>query len=421
MDTLRMTNYIIAVVFFVCYTYQFLYIPVPWLLAKRKAAKAAALEATPHNYAVLICARNESAVIADLIGSLRSQTYDQSLLHIFVLADNCTDDTSDIARSAGATVYERFNNVQVGKGYALQTLLGHLEQDYPAGFDGYFVFDADNILDPDYIAAMNRTFSQGHDIVTSYRNSKNFGDNWISAGYALWFLRESRYLNGARNRLGSSAAVGGTGFLFSQRILDESHGWRFYLLTEDIEFSIYHILRGEKIAICEDAVLYDEQPTSFRQSVRQRLRWAKGYIQVFRRYGADLLKGTAKGSWSCFDMSMSILPAFILTALGLLANLTLSVLGLLQGDGVWFAMRSLLECMGSILATLLVLGGITVASEWRRIHAPAWKKIAFTLTFPLFMLTYLPISLAALFMKVEWKPIHHSVNLTSLPSPAVKN
>ena len=142
MDTLRMTNYIIAVVFFVCYTYQFLYIPVPWLLAKRKAAKAAALEATPHNYAVLICARNESAVIADLIGSLRSQTYDQSLLPIFVLADNCTDDTSDIARSAGATVYERFNNVQVGKGYALQTLLGHLEQDYPAGFDGYIVFDA---------------------------------------------------------------------------------------------------------------------------------------------------------------------------------------------------------------------------------------------------------------------------------------
>ena len=215
--------------------------------------------------------------------------------------------------------------------------------------------------------------------------------------------------------------MGGTGFLFSRRILDESHGWRFYLLTEDIEFSVYHILRGEKIAICEDAVLYDEQPTDFRQSCRQRLRWAKGYIQVFRRYGADLLKGAARGSWSCFDMSMSILPAFILTALCLLANLTLSVLGLMQGLGVWFAMRSLLECMGSILATLLVLGGITVASEWDRIHAPAWKKLAFTLTFPLFMLTYLPISLAALFMKVEWKPIHHSVNLASLPSPAAKN
>lgn len=415
--TLRTINAVISALFFICYAYQFLYIPLV-LLKKRRPLPC---PAAPHRYAVLIAARNEENVIAGLLDSLAAQTYDMSLVTVFVAADNCTDSTAAIAREHGAVVYERFNHVNVGKGYALDFLLQHIGADYPEGFDGYFVFDADNILAPDYLERMNESFSAGNEIVTSYRNSKNFGDNWISAGYALWFLRESRYLNGARNRLGSSAAVGGTGFLFSQRILDESNGWRFYLLTEDIEFSIHHILRGERIAICEDAVLYDEQPTDFRQSCRQRLRWAKGYIQVFRRYGADLLKGTAKGSWSCFDMSMSILPAFILTALCLLANLTLTALGLMQGDGVWFAMRSLLECMGSILATLLVLGGITVASEWRRIHAPAWKKIAFTLTFPLFMLTYLPISLAALFMKVEWKPIHHSVNLTSLPSPAVKN
>ena len=258
MDTLRMTNYIIAVVFFVCYTYQFLYIPVPWLRKARPHGPA-----KDNRYAVLICARNEQRVIGDLIASLRGQTYSQGLLSIFVLADNCTDDTAMVARVAGANVYERFNQVQVGKGYALQELLEHLEQDYPRGFDGYFVFDADNILAPNYVEAMNRTFSDGHEIVTSFRNSKNYGDNWISAGYALWFLRESRYLNGARNRLGSSAAVGGTGFLFSQRILDESHGWRFYLLTEDIEFSIHHILQGERIAICEDAV---PQAASVRNS-----------------------------------------------------------------------------------------------------------------------------------------------------------
>ena len=416
--TLRTINAVISALFFICYTYQFLYIPL--VLAKKP--KPLTAPDRPHRYAVLIAARNEENVISGLLDSLRAQTYDMSLVTVFVAAaDNCTDRTAAIARAHGAVVYERFNQLNVGKGYALDFLLQNIGADYPEGFDGYFVFDADNLLAPDYIERMNEMFSNGHQIVTSYRNSKNFGGNWISAGYALWFLRESRYLNGARNRLGSSAAVGGTGFLFSQRVLDESHGWRFYLLTEDIEFSVYHILRGEKIAICEDAVLYDEQPTGFRQSVRQRLRWAKGYLQVFRRYGADLLKGAAKGSWSCFDMSMSILPAFILTALCLLANITLSVLGLMQGVGVWFAMRSLLECMGSILATLLVLGGITVASEWKRIHAPAWKKIAYTLTFPLFMLTYLPISMAALFMKVEWKPIHHSVNLSSLPYPAAKN
>ena len=415
--TLRTINAIISALFFICYTYQFLYIPL--VLAKKP--KVLAVPARAHRYAVLIAARNEENVISGLLDSLRAQTYDMSLVTVFVAADNCTDSTAAIARSHGAVVYERFNQLNVGKGYALDFLLQHIGADYPAGFDGYFVFDADNILAPDYIERMNEMFSNGHEIITSYRNSKNFGGNWISAGYALWFLRESRYLNGARTRLGSSAAVGGTGFLFSQRILDESHGWRFYLLTEDIEFSVYHILRGEKIAICESAVLYDEQPTDFRQSCRQRLRWAKGYVQVFLRYGGQLLRGAARGSWSCFDMSMSILPAFVLTSLCLLANITLTILGLMQGAGVWFALRSLLECMGSILATLLVLGGITTVTEWHRIHATTAQKLVYTLTFPLFMLTYLPISLAALFMKVEWKPIHHSVRLSAVPTPMLKN
>ena len=414
---LRTVNALISALFFICYAYQFLYIPL--VLARKQ--RPLPCPPSPHRYAVLIAARNESAVIGGLLDSLRQQTYDPALLTVFVAADNCTDDTAAIARRHGAVVYERFNHINVGKGYALDFLTQHIRADYPDGFDGYFVFDADNILAPDYIERMNEMFSNGHEIVTSYRNSKNFGGNWISAGYALWFLRESRYLNGARTRLGSSAAVGGTGFLFSQRILDESHGWRFYLLTEDIEFSVYHILRGEKIAICESAVLYDEQPTDFRQSCRQRLRWAKGYVQVFLRYGGQLLRGAAKGSWSCFDMSMSILPVFILTSLCLLANITLTVLGLMQGAGVWFAIRSLLECLGSILATLLVLGGITTATEWHRIHATTAQKLVYTLTFPLFMLTYLPISLAALFMKVEWKPIHHSVRLAAVPTPMLKN
>ena len=408
MDTLRMTNYIIVVVFFVCYAYQFLYIPVPWLLAKRKAAKAAAQEATPHDYAVLICARNESAVIADLIGSLRSQTYDQSLLHIFVLADNCTDDTSDIARSAGATVYERFNNVQVGKGYALQTLLGHLEQDYPAGFDGYIVFDADNILDPGYIAAMNRTFSQGYDIVTSYRNSKNYGDNWISAGYALWFLRESRYLNPARSLLGTSCAVSGTGFLFSRAVLEETGPWPFHLLTEDIQFSVHEILQGRKVAFAPDAVLYDEQPTTFRQSWRQRMRWSKGYLQVFGKYGGKLIRGILRGSFSCYDMTMNIMPAAVLSGASIAVNLGAAVYNCLNG-GDWSVLAAcLLQGFLSLYLTVFVLGVITTITEWENIYCSATKKVFYAITFPVFMFTYIPIVIVSLFHNPAWQPIHHS-------------
>ena len=122
---------------------------------------------------------------------------------------------------------------------------------------------------------MNVTFSQGYDIITCYRNSKNYGDNWISAGYGLWFLRESRYLNLARMRLGSSCGVSGTGFLFSAAVLAlQGGGWPFHLLTEDIEFTIDHVVRGVRIGYCPEAIVYDEQPVSFRQSWAQRLRWS---------------------------------------------------------------------------------------------------------------------------------------------------
>lgn len=86
METLKTINFVIAVIFFVCYTYQFLYIPVPWLRKARPHGPA-----KDNRYAVLICARNEQRVIGDLIASLRGQTYSQGLLSIFVLADNCTD------------------------------------------------------------------------------------------------------------------------------------------------------------------------------------------------------------------------------------------------------------------------------------------------------------------------------------------
>ncbi|MDO4811470.1 MAG: glycosyltransferase family 2 protein [Eubacteriales bacterium] len=409
MRALQMINFIIAILFFVCYSYQFVYIPV--VLLRREAPHNAA---APHRYAVLICGRNEAAVIGDLIASLHNQTYDTALLHIFVLADNCTDDTALIARAAGATVYERQSTTRVGKGYALQDLLVHIAQDYPQGFDGYFVFDADNILAPDYIERMNETFSQGHQIITSYRNSKNYGDNWISAGYALWFLRESRYLNHARFLLGTSCAVSGTGFLFSRAVLEDMGPWPFHMLTEDIEFSVDQITKGRKIAFCPQAELYDEQPTQFRQSWRQRSRWSKGYLQVFRGYGKSLIRGIFRGSWSCFDMSMAIMPAFILSALGVVCNITLSIWGAATGDNALYALQSIGEMLCNMYLTLFIIGAVTTITEWRHIHTSTAKKLLYTLTFPLFMFTYLPIAISSLFIKPQWKPIEHRLSAAQL-------
>ncbi len=417
METLRYINYIITIVFSVCYAYQFLFIPLVWFFRKRKIYT----ESKPHKFAVLICARNEAEVIGDLIRSVRSQTYDQRLINIFVLADNCTDNTAEVAKAEGAVVYTRENKELIGKGYALTELMRHLKNDYPDGFDGYFVFDADNILAPNYIEEMNRTFTAGHDVITSYRNSKNFGTNWISAGYALWFLRESRYLNHARFLLGSSCAVSGTGFMFSRKVADEIGDWPYHMLTEDIQFSVEQIVGGRKIAFCPGAELFDEQPVTFAQSWRQRLRWSKGYIQVFQGYGTRLIRGIFRGSFSCFDMTMTIMPAFVLSIISAICNIALGVKGAAVGDDLMVAAGSVFQLVSNLYLTLFVFGAVTTLTEWRRIHTAAWKKILFAFTFPLFMFTYVPISIAALFCKIDWKPIKHSLSVAKLESEASGN
>ena len=405
MDTINMINYVLLVVFFICYAYQAVYILIPFII-KPKPHK----EAVMHRFAVLISARNEQAVIGKLIDSIKRQSYPAELISVFVCADNCTDETARIAAEHGAEVFERFNAEQVGKGYALSYLLGRIDAEYPERpFDAYFVFDADNVLEPDYIEQMNRTYSDGYEIVTGFRNSKNFGDNWISSGYALWFMRESSWLNRSRMRAGTSCAVSGTGFMFSRRVLDECGGWNFFLLTEDIEFTISCITAGRRIGYCGEAVLYDEQPTKLGQSFRQRKRWTKGYVQVFMKYGGAMLRGIFKGSFACYDMFMNILPAAVVTTLAVFANIGGFAYAILTHQGAAVVLASVLGLLNSMYLTVFAIGALTTASEWRRIYAPAWKKIVFTLTFPLFMLTYIPCTVAGLFSRdVSWKPIEHT-------------
>ena len=403
METIKLINFIIATVFFVCYSYQFAYILVPYL-KKEKQHKPAEL----HRYAVLISARNEELVIGNLLDSISAQDYPSSLVRVFVVADNCTDKTAKVARAHGAIVYERFNDKLVGKGYALEYLLDRIGEEYGDVFDAYMVFDADNLLSEDYISRMNETFSDGYRIITSYRNSKNYGDNWISAGYALWFLREAKYLNNARYLLGTSCAVSGTGFMFSREILKSCGGWPFHLLVEDIEFTIHNIVSGEKVGYCPRAVLYDEQPTKFSQSWKQRMRWARGYIQILRKYGGRLLHGIfAKRSFSCFDMTMNIAPAVILSFLGIIINVGAAVYSVLNGGGTDVLLQSFGQLILNTCLMMFIIGAITTISEWKNIYCSTPKKILYAFTFPLFMLTYLPICIVALFRPVKWEPIVH--------------
>ena len=419
METIRIINFIITLIFAVCYSYQFIYVPVS-LWMQRREKKNREIRPTPikkinKSYAVLICARNEETVIGQLIDSISNQTYEGNIT-TFVMADNCTDNTYEEALNHGAVAYTRFNKTLIGKGYAMEELIRQIRRDYPEGFEGFFVFDADNILAPNYIEEMHKCHMEGNEAITSYRDAKNYGDNWISSGYGLWFLRESMYLNYARYKLGASAAISGTGFFFSNEVLKDIGGWPFHLLTEDIEFTINRVCRGRKIAFCRSAVFYDEQPTSLKQSITQRMRWARGYIQVFQHYGKDLISEILQGNFSAFDMTMNIMPAFLLTAISITCNLAYGIIGAITGNDIMIALWSMCETIFNACALLFVLGSITLITEWKNIHARPSRKIFSAISFPLFMLTYIPIAFTALFVNPGWKPIQHKASTSPLPA-----
>lgn len=412
-EIIQNVNFALLIVFSCCYAYQMVYLIVGLV----KKDRPETLPAQPHRFAVLIPARNEEMVISGLIDSIRRQDYPTELIDIYVIADNCTDSTAARAIECGAKVIARFNNRQVGKGYALDYALKHIDHEVGLEYyDAFLVFDADNVLDTGYFTAMNKTFSQGYDILTSYRNSKNYGTNWITAGYALWFLRESRFLNGARMKLGTSCAISGTGFLVATKVFREDNGWKFNLLTEDIQFSTAHIIRGDKIGYCKDAVLYDEQPVTFKASWNQRLRWTKGFYQVFARYGKDLVKGIVlRHSFQCYDMLMVIAPATLLTLASLLFNGGCLLAGLASGTlaVAECAASGLGGCLLSVYFSLLAFGIVTLIAEQKQIHCSKPRQILYLLMFPVFIFTYIPMAVVALRKNVTWKHIPHSILCTA--------
>ncbi|NLM83273.1 MAG: glycosyltransferase family 2 protein, partial [Clostridiales bacterium] len=165
---------------------------------------------------------------------------------------------------------------------------------------------------------------------------------------------------------------------------------------------------GERIAFCKDAILYDEQPTSFRQSWLQRLRWAKGFYQVFAKYGGALVRAMIRRrSFACFDMLMIIVPSILLSFLGVFCSIVAAILGAALGVDVSPAARALLATAVNGYLLLFFVGGVTLMTEWKRIHCRPARKIALLFTFPIFQFTYIPVALAALVSHVEWKPIIH--------------
>ncbi len=368
-----------------------------------------------HRYAILIAARNEANVIGQLLQSLHEQTYPQELMTVFVVADNCSDHTAQIAREHGAICYERFDSRHQTKGFALQYLFRELDRDYGIhSFDGYLIFDADNILRSDYMEKMNRAFDSGEKIVTSYRNTKNWENSCIAASYAIHWLRTARCENRGKSVLRLACRVQGTGFLFSNELVTD--GWNYTDLTEDRSFCADAVRKGYRISYQHEAEFFDDQPEDLSIAFRQRIRWSKGHLQAFQRLGKDLFKRCFTTRFhdaaTAYDMLMINFPMSLIQSLIKVLEFVICVcLVCLLGNSpavfsTWVK-GALLAFAGDYFGNL-AMAAYTMFMERKHIPHLPWHRILwYCLTFPMFSLIGTITTCIAAVSKVEWKPIPH--------------
>lgn len=356
-----------------------------------------------HKFMAIIPAHNEEMVVANLIESLKNQTYDKNLYDIYVIADNCTDNTAEVARKAGAIVYERFDPAHKTKGHALQWFLKQKIEEN-ADYDAVFIFDADNIVDKNFIINMNKKLCQGEEVVQGYRDIKNPTDNWITAGYALFYWTMHRMYHLARYNIGLSTLLNGTGFMVKFDIL-KPNGWETETLTEDIEFSLKNIIAGRKVGWATDAIVYDEQPTSFKQSWSQRSRWTVGHMQCIKRYTAELLGAVKKHKTLMnFDGLLYIIGSTPMLVISMVLILINAVMFLSQSmtyvELVYNVMRYLIPTL------LLPIGTSLVALILEK--KPIKPMIKGMLCYPAFMGTWVLINIKCLFKReTTWQKIEH--------------
>ena len=360
-----------------------------------------------HRFMAIIPAHNEEAVVGNLIESLKKQNYNKDLYDIYVIADNCTDNTAKVAKEAGAIVYKRFDETKKTKGYALNWFLQQkIEENAP--YDAFFVFDADNIVHPDFIKNMNKKLCQGEDVVQGYRDIKNPTDSWITAGYAIFYWTMHRFYHLARYNLGLSPLLNGTGFMVRFDVV-KPQGWDTKTLTEDIEFSLKRIIKGKKLGWATDAICYDEQPVGFVQSWSQRSRWTVGHIQCIHEYTKKLaIAAKENKTMMNFDGLLYIvgsIPMFILTLLLLATNFLMCV-----GDGMTQAelMMNMLRYLVPTFLLPIATGVIAMYLDKRPIK-PMLKGLA---CYPLFMGSWLLINFKCLFKReTTWEKINHVRNI----------
>ncbi len=367
-----------------------------------------------HNFCFLIPARYESSVIEGLLISIKNQSVKVNMSDVYVIVESLKDETVNICKKYNATVFLRKKLNLQRKGYALDEAVKYILN--TKSYDAYFIFDADNILDKNYLKNMIPVFDKGYDLASGYRNCKNGNESVVAASSALTFSLVNTVFNSIKNKKTKNITFSGTGFYIRGEIIDELKGYPFNSLTEDYELSSYAILNNLTTYYNTKSVFYDEQPVKYKDTINQRIRWIKGYFDVRKKYSKKIIKSISKdgnNNGSKIDEGLGIIPyIFIIIGIVLwyLSLAILTIYNFVFSNGLWkslfleFLIFSLI-----IYLALFIMSLVIVILEGKKINLTTKSKIKVLFYNPVFMISYIPCAIKALLKKdVKWVRVEHS-------------
>ena len=352
-------------------------------------------------FAVLIPARNEESVIGDLLDSLNNQQYPSDMYKVYAVINNCTDRTKQRALEYGAEIIECEGKISC-KGDVLKYAFNRLRS---TDTDAFIIFDADNVVHPDFLSAMNNVYASGHYVAQGRKDTKNMGDNWISASYSLFYNLQNFFYNRSRTHIGAAATINGTGFMVAKHLVED--GFEPHTVTEDIELALMCLLKGHKVVYTDAAVTYDEQPTDFRTAWHQRKRWSRGIIQCLIRYSPSLFKRfiTEREFSSLDKILFTVSPIMQIFAL---IPTIMTVVIFAGGFARGFIIDSM---MFSTIAGLVIGYVITVVMcifTVVRYRQSLKEALSGVFMFMVFMLSWIPINICCNVRKNRgWVPVKH--------------
>ncbi len=405
MNFLKLLNYLIDILL-IGYSLYFLLFVFLGLFTRKNRD----FNAPKTSFAIIIPAHNEAKVISKLLVNLQELDYPKNLFDTFVIADNCKDNTARIARSHNVHVLERVNRSQKGKGYALKFALQKLGFiTGKANYDAVIVFDADNLVQENFLKVMNNRLLKGEKIIQAYVDAKNPADNWVTATFSMMFWINDRFNLLSRYNVGLSAVLMGTGMCISGDTL-KKNGWDTVTLTEDLEYSIQALTQGIKTTFSRETRIFDEKPLSFRASCLQRLRWGRGQLSVAFQYVPELLyQGFKQKSLAILDGGFRLFQQPFIMFYSVMTVLRLTFPAIFYSP-VFNLLLENIEILGLFLPFIPFL----LPSSVFLLDKLSFKSFKYVIFFPIFMYSWVLILYWALFTLKEksWLPTAHSRNLS---------